>query len=182
MAVVAHSYGIPVEVSTFEEWDPAGRRFDLIVAGQAWHWVDREISTRKAATLLSLGGALALFWNRGAHDATTHTELNEVYKLHAPALESGYVPLGHLNNTYADDVAAIIATGSFATPELRSYEWIGRYTRDEWIDQLGTHSDHLALPVDQLEFLMAAVARAVDQLGGTITVHYRTDLILARKK
>jgi SAM-dependent methyltransferase len=182
MAAVARSYGTQVEIATFEAWDAEGRTFELIVSGQPWHWVDRDVSTQKAGALLPAGGVLAMFWNRGTHDVKTHAALNEAYKLHAPALESGYVPLGHLNNTNAEDVAAIVATGSFAAPELRSYEWVGQYTRDEWVDQLGTHSDHLALPAEQLESLMGAVAQVVDQLGGTVTVHYRTDLILARKK
>jgi SAM-dependent methyltransferase len=182
MAAVARSSGIPVEIATFEAWEASGRSFDLIVSGQAWHWVDRDVSTKKAGALLPAGGVLAVFWNRGTHDDRTRALMDEAYKLHAPALESGYVPLGHLNNTNAEDIAAIVATGSFAPAELRAYEWSAQYSRDHWVDQLGTHSDHLALPAEQLESLLEAVAQVVDQLGGTITVHYRTDLILARKK
>ncbi|TMD83661.1 MAG: class I SAM-dependent methyltransferase, partial [Chloroflexi bacterium] len=40
MVRVARSHGIQVEVSTFEAWEPAHRLFDLVVSGQAWHWVD----------------------------------------------------------------------------------------------------------------------------------------------
>ena len=41
--------GLEVEVATFEAWDPAGRRFDAVVAGQAWHWVDPVAGAAKAA-------------------------------------------------------------------------------------------------------------------------------------
>src|SRR5579864_6173840 len=34
MAAVARRNGTGVEVSTFENWDPAGRVFDLVVSGQ----------------------------------------------------------------------------------------------------------------------------------------------------
>ncbi|WP_217628880.1 class I SAM-dependent methyltransferase [Micromonospora yangpuensis] len=34
MAAWARERGLDVEVATFEEWEPAGRRFDGIVAGQ----------------------------------------------------------------------------------------------------------------------------------------------------
>jgi 2-polyprenyl-3-methyl-5-hydroxy-6-metoxy-1,4-benzoquinol methylase len=37
MASVARGHGIPVEVACFEDWDDAGRRFDLITSGHAWH-------------------------------------------------------------------------------------------------------------------------------------------------
>mgnify|MGYP004495330689 CR=1 FL=1 len=40
MAEQARRHGVEVEVATFEAWDPAGRTFDAVVAGQAWHWVD----------------------------------------------------------------------------------------------------------------------------------------------
>jgi protein-L-isoaspartate O-methyltransferase len=31
---------VDIEMSTFEEWDDRGRRFDVLVAASAWHWVD----------------------------------------------------------------------------------------------------------------------------------------------
>lgn len=40
MAVVARRHGPDVEIARFEEWDPAGRTFDLVTSGQAWHWID----------------------------------------------------------------------------------------------------------------------------------------------
>src|SRR3954453_11106788 len=40
MAAFARRAGTAVEVATFETWEPAGRRFDAVVAGTAWHWVD----------------------------------------------------------------------------------------------------------------------------------------------
>ena len=33
MAAFAIRRGIPVEISMFEEWDPAGRRFDAVISG-----------------------------------------------------------------------------------------------------------------------------------------------------
>jgi len=56
MAAVARAHGIRVEVATFEAWDPAGRRFDLVMSAQAWHWIDPAVGLKKAAVLLSAGG------------------------------------------------------------------------------------------------------------------------------
>ena len=61
MADVARSRGIAVEVASFEAWDPAGRRFALLVSGQAWHWVDPAQGAAKAADVLHPGGHLAAF-------------------------------------------------------------------------------------------------------------------------
>jgi len=40
MAGLARQSGVGVEVAAFETWDPAGRAFDAVIAGQAWHWVE----------------------------------------------------------------------------------------------------------------------------------------------
>ncbi len=40
MADVARRRGVEVEAGTIEEWEAGDRRFDLLTAGQAWHWVD----------------------------------------------------------------------------------------------------------------------------------------------
>src|ERR1700749_660032 len=37
MAERARAGGTRTEVATLEEWDPAGRTFDGVVAAQAWH-------------------------------------------------------------------------------------------------------------------------------------------------
>ena len=54
-------HGITVEEATFEDWDPAGRRFDLLVAGQSWHWVEPTLGATKAALVVATGGVVALF-------------------------------------------------------------------------------------------------------------------------
>ena len=63
MAAQARARGLEVEVARIEDWDPAGRHFDAVVAGQAWHWVDPAAGARRAAQALRPGGRLAVFWN-----------------------------------------------------------------------------------------------------------------------
>src|SRR5215471_4060471 len=63
MADLARRLGVEAEVATFEAWDPAGRLFDAVIAGQAWHWVDPVAGASQAAAVLRPGGRMALFWN-----------------------------------------------------------------------------------------------------------------------
>ncbi|MFG2003817.1 class I SAM-dependent methyltransferase [Spirillospora sp. NPDC048911] len=65
MAELARRTGIESEVATFEDWEPAGRTFDAVIAGQSWHWVDPVAGAAKAAEVLRPGGRLAVFWNAG---------------------------------------------------------------------------------------------------------------------
>jgi len=63
MADQARARGLEVEVGTFESWEPNGRAFDAIVAGQAWHWVDPVAGAIRAASAVRPGGRFAVFWN-----------------------------------------------------------------------------------------------------------------------
>src|ERR1700728_654730 len=56
MAEQARRGGTEVEVAKFEDWDPAGRSFDAVIAAQAWHWVDLVAGAAKAAEALRAGG------------------------------------------------------------------------------------------------------------------------------
>lgn len=182
MAGVARSHGISVEVATFETWDPAGRTFDMIVSGQAWHWIDQAIGAQKAASVLPGRAKLALFWNRGSHDMKTRSLLAQAYRQYAPTMEAGYAPLENASQTNAEHVAAIVVTDQFEIPEIRQYRWQYRYSSDEWLDQLGTHSNHLLLPSHQFQALSEAIRAAIQQLGGGVNVSFQTELILARRK
>ena len=58
MARVAAGKGIHVEQATFEDWQPAGRSFDLVVFAQSFHWVQPRVALKKVATILSPDGRL----------------------------------------------------------------------------------------------------------------------------
>lgn len=181
MAAVAESHGIQVEVESFEAWDPGRRIFDLVVSGQAWHWIDPSVGPRKAAAILRPLRALAIFWNCYRHDAETKVAFDEAYAQFAPALAKDSVPLGNMPLDNAGDISAITATGLFGPCQLRTYSWAQRYSGNQWLDQLATHSDHALLPAHQLSDLFNAVDRAIERLGGSITVQYETCLITARR-
>ena len=63
MAEVARGQDVRVEVARFEEWNDAGRRFDLLTCGDAWHWIEPKRGAAKVAQVLRPGGAFARFWN-----------------------------------------------------------------------------------------------------------------------
>lgn len=61
MLAFARERGYPAEHAKFEDWDPAGRTFDAIIAGMTWHWLDPTAAAVKAARVLRPHGLLALF-------------------------------------------------------------------------------------------------------------------------
>jgi SAM-dependent methyltransferase len=182
MAAVARRKGLTVEEGTFEDWPAAGRKYDLVVSAQAWHWVDPERGPAQAASVLVPGGRLAVFWNLGRHDDATQAALDAAYARHAPALLEGSVALGRVfGNRSEGDMAAIVATEAFGEPEVRHYERVETYTTAEWLDQLPTHSDHALLEPAQRDTLLDAVATVIDGLGGRIALTYDALLVTATR-
>lgn len=130
--------------------------------------------------MLAPGGALAVFWNRPGYDPVIRAQLDEVYRRLAPGVAESSAELGIVgDDKTSEDVAAISDYGRFASVEVRSYPWECTYARDEYLDQLRTHSDHVAMPSKQLHRLLSAVAEVIAATGGHLTVSYTTTLILA---
>ncbi len=84
MADFARGAGLTVDVATFEDWEPAGRTYDAVVAGTAWHWVDPVAGAAKAAQVLRPGGRLAPFWHVFQPPAEVMRAFVEVYRRVVP--------------------------------------------------------------------------------------------------
>jgi SAM-dependent methyltransferase len=177
MAAVLRGHGVEVEETTFEAWDPRGRTFRLVYAAQAWHWVQSADRYEKVASVLTPGGTLALFWNRGREwDGPLGAANDAAYEALAPHLTSasGRWQL----DRHLDELAEIPA---FEGVTKREITWGRRYTTEEWVTLLGTHSDHRILPEAQRSRLHAAVREVIDRHGGFVDCVYDTLLYLATR-
>jgi SAM-dependent methyltransferase len=184
MADLARRNGVEVEAAAFEAWNPAGREFDAVIAGQAWHWVNPVAGAAKAAQALRPGGRLAVFWNA----AQTSPEISEAFAgvyqrvqtglpfdpWARPALDSCLTMCGQA----AD---AIRQAGRFGQPEQWRFDWDRRYTRGEWLEQVPTFGGHSQIPPARLQELLAGIGAAVDAVGGSFTVHYATLAVTAAR-
>src|SRR6476659_5162504 len=167
MAAFGRSHGVAAEVSTFEAWEPAGRVFDAVVAGQAWHWVDPVAGAAKAAQVLRPGGLLAVFWN--------------AFGL-PPELALPGSPISLTARDAYPTLTAIAADGmrdGFAPPEEWRFEWEHEYTRDAWLEQVPTCGGHVTLAADQRAALLAGIGAAVDGVGGRFVMRYTTLAVAA---
>jgi SAM-dependent methyltransferase len=174
MAAVARRHGIEVEVSGFEDWPDRGRRFDLIVCGQAWHWIDPAVGGPKAARLLAAGGTLALFWNFAEPAPDDKQVIDDVYARLAPEL---------LRPPDAGDdqahLRAVRATGAFSSVEPTTYPAERVWPLEEWLGNLGTQSNHVLLG-PRLPALLAGLREALAARGGGVRTTGGTYLIRAR--
>jgi hypothetical protein len=69
--------------------------------------------------------------------------------------------------------------GRFGPVEEQSFHWERTYSRDEWLDQIPTHSDHRTLRPEVLTTLLEHVRAVIDANGGTLTIGHTTELLLA---
>jgi SAM-dependent methyltransferase len=182
MALLAQRKGLEVEIATFENWQARDRRFDLLVCAQAWHWIDPTIGAAKAASVLSKGGRLAVFWNFGHPAPDIKLAFDEVYDRLAPDLERYSVLLGNADRRLQTITAALAQTDRFAPSRLHIWSWARRYTTEEWLEHLLTHSDHKALAAARRDRLLGALGDVIDGLGGAIQITYDTHLVTARKR
>lgn len=185
MADFARRAGIEVEVATIEAWEPAGRAFDAVIAGQAWHWVDPVAGAVKAAQALRAGGRLAAFW----HVFDPPPEVTEAFAAlcrraapDSPFLQALTKPAMDAYQTMLTKAAdGIGQVGAFGAPEQWRHDWERSYTRDEWLDQLPTHGPLTRLPPDKLAQVLEGVGTAIDELGGSFTMSYATVAVTAAR-
>ena len=185
MAEIARRRGIDVELSAFEEWDPAGRTFDRVTSAQAWHWLDLPVATPKAASLLRPGGTLGLIWNAGCQPDDLADALEDVYASVVPT--GGHrVYRGYAANRPADvrtgldaELAAISTASDLGEPTVQWFPWTRAFQRDEWLNQLVSRSDHTALEPEVLDRLLDGIGAAIDDHGGSFVMSFETVLITA---
>jgi SAM-dependent methyltransferase len=180
MADFARGTGLQVEVATFEAWEPAGRTFDAVVSGTAWHWIDPVAGAAKAARVLRPGGVLAPFGHVYQLPPTVAQALATAYHRVVPdspinfASPAGKSILDAYQGLYAKAADGIREAGGFGEPELWRYGWERLYTRDEVLDLVPTSGGLASLPQNDVAQILAAVGAAVDELGGTVTLSYAT--------
>ncbi|GII57990.1 methyltransferase type 11 [Planotetraspora thailandica] len=177
MAGVARSHGIPVEIAPFESWEDAGRRFDLITCGSAWHWIDPLPGVAKAARLLRSGGTIVRFWTYNFVDEPFASALETVYKEHAPTASTH----AHGPDKKIDGDDPFAESQEFSSVETRTYHWERTLTADEWVGLAGTFSDHQRLGPDRLAVLNQALRETIEVFGGAVHTRGEAYAIFARR-
>ena len=181
MAEVAKGKGIPIEIGTFESWDPAERRFDLVVFGSSFHWTNPDIALPKVHGLLSSGGRLALMWNRLVPTHATRSDLAEIYRDYMDPgshLVDGSSN-GPIDTEHRTDGLIASITASGFTVEERTYPRDDHYSTEQWLDLAFTYSNHLVLAAEQASELRTRLAERIGTNG--VSVGGETLLILAAR-
>ena len=167
MADQAGRSGVGVEEPD-RDLDPAGRHFEAVIAGQAWHRVDRW-RARPRRRSAAPGGRLAVFWNSFLPPPELNEAMAAAFRRIAPD-----TPAMHRGMPGPDGYSALCAkatdgmrqAGGFGEPEQWRFDWARPYSRDEWLDQVPTFGGFSRFPPATQQALLAGIGAAVDALGG----------------
>ncbi len=152
----------------FEDWDPAGRRFDAVIAAQSWHWVDPVKGAAKAFDVLTPGGVLAPFWNVPRPEPA-------LARAWASAYADASLPFEPWTGDPVAAYEAIMDRTGLPDAARERFDWERTYTRDEWLDLVPTFGGHSRLP--GLDVILRRLARVTpDQF----TLPYATVALIAR--
>jgi SAM-dependent methyltransferase len=189
-----------VDVTRFDDWDPAGATFDMLFSATAYHWVAPEVRWTKAAAVLAAGASIALATNRTVGGGTfdeVYRASEDLHRRHAPEfdfgipgpassilteVEAGAHDLGTLWFGAEPKSGHSLAAPLFAPPEVRTYQWMISYDATDAAALLSTYSPYLRLPPERRALLLDGIADIVrDQFGGVVTRRYLALLAVAKR-
>lgn len=179
-----------VEVCKFEEWDSKGAEYDLLFASSSWHWVLRDVRYQKAAAVLRHGGHLAVVHSEHVYPEGFDPLFHAIQDVYAEVTGSRrevsvqtFPKPGVFDKKDEEHIAEMVMTGAFDVPEVVRFLWHFDRTADEFIDLLGTFSDHWALEPDIRKRLFERIHQVVAHgPTGSIRKHYLTTLRIARRR
>ncbi len=179
---------VAVEVSSFEEWDDRGRRFDVVLAASAWHWVDPSIGWQPARDVLRPGGWMALLGNvvvRRPGEPEVYAETADLHERFCPGNPDwGDPPL-------EDEVRATDEGwgppndepgGLFGPTVVRWYPSVQWFDGAGFADLLRSTSIYRRLDPDVREPLLDAIAERIrTRMGDRAARHYLSVLRVGRR-
>lgn len=178
---------VAVETSTFEEWDDDGRRFDVLVAASAWHWVDPSIGWQRAHDVLRPGGWMALLGNvvvRRPGEPEVYAETADLHERFSPGnLDWGHPPLEDDVRTAGEGWGLVDGPGRLFGPTIvRWYPTVQWLDGDGFADLLRSMSPYRRLDRDVREPLLDAIAKRIrTQMGDRVSRRYLSVLRVGQR-
>ena len=189
LAALAHEKlaqypNVQVINADFESLDLRPQSCDLVYAATAFHWLDPAISFRKAHNLLKSGGSLALFWHRPVMTPVSRdcvAALQTIYRQVAPAMARQYILPPKPAAVRTEYERLIPESGLFGQLQIRKHYALNHYSAGDYIQLLGTFSDHIALPKAQRAQLFAEITALINRdFAGAVPRETVALLYLAR--
>jgi len=173
---------VVIETSPFEEWDDRGRRFDVLVAAAAWHWVDPAIGWRRAHDVLRAGGWMALIGNvvvRRPGEPEVYAETADLHEQFVPGNPDwGHPPLEVELRATDEGWGEVSDPGDLFGPTVvRWYPTVQWFDGQGFADHLRSTSLYRKLDPAVREPLLDAIAEHIrSRMGDRVARRYLSGL------
>lgn len=161
-----------VVVAALEDADLGAGQFDSVVAATSMHWLDLDAALPRLHGALRAGGWLAVWRHVFQDDTVAQTPFRERVQAIADARPDS--PGTEQSRPNRSTMAELSAGGLFTPIRTERWRWSVSLDVDAVARLFGTFPGWTA---DEVR----AVARAAEDLGGTVVEHYQTVLHLLRR-
>ena len=169
--------------TTFEEWNLQPETFDAVVATTSFHWLDRNLATKKSAAALKANGFLILLWNTPPQPSKEIYDsfLKEIYQTYAPNL-IGYEELSRYQEHLDQFGEQLINSGDFENLSTGQFVKELSYSVDDYIMLLSTLSPYIRLEEKDRNNLLRALKESLQHhVGDSLNTHYLSTFHLVQK-
>ena len=180
-------HNVEVETSRFEEWDDGGRRFDVLVAASAWHWVEPSVGWRRAHEVLDPRGWVALLGNvvvRQPDEPEVYAETADIHERFSPGNPDwGHPPLEDEVRTTDEGWGLVADPGDLFGPTIvRWYPAVQWFDGEGFADLLRSTSPYRRLDHEIREpFLDAIAERIRTRMGDRASRRYLSVLRVGQR-
>ncbi|MEL6928466.1 MAG: class I SAM-dependent methyltransferase [Cyanobacteria bacterium J06600_6] len=152
--------------TTFEDWNLANKKFDVVVAATSFHWITPEARYIKTSTALKDNGLLVLLWNTPPQPSwEMYQDLQDIYQTHAPELDKYEGHQEHQENI-GKMAQGVIDSGYFQNQTSDRLVVTVHYTVEDYLTLLSTLSPYIGLRSAQRESLFSELQQRFEQLLG----------------
>lgn len=162
-------------VGEFETVDLPSESFNLIVAGQALHWIEPEVGYRRICDILEDSGTLAAFWNFENYEAGGLVA--QVRGLYIEHCSSFPLDLGSPKRY----IEKLDASELFKPTQLKTHYWNLELTKDQYVRLISTWSWVSSLPEEDSRRFFDDLSELLKDEPDNLSVPYKTVLLTTKK-
>jgi SAM-dependent methyltransferase len=144
-----------VIIQKFEDYTASPEYYNLIYAAQSFHWIDPAVRFRKARTLLTRNGTIAIIYN---YTPAPEKGLSLDLRRAIETASSGAMKTGNYEDEISRWSTRIKEDELFFDLQVERFRWRDEYTAEQYAGLLGTYSSFLALQKPTQQRVLTAVA------------------------
>ncbi len=166
-------------LAPFEDYDFQNSSFDLIISGQAFHWLDEKIAYSKCAKILNSIGYLAIFAK--FNDYKKSTFLSDLKKIFTD--NCNYYPDGLHQDDYIEDyLKEIKQTNLFTDIQSKKYTYFLEYDLESYRTYILSNSWVMKLNNEQKINIMKKIDSLLLKFKWPMKIPFGAALIMAKIK